>query len=215
MNEEEKLSKYRIHAILAIAQFEGLKQLGFYDPPIVNSAIKLHKDGYYACPNVHSGLMSPKAYNNVVDNKQNHNTDDHFHSRTLSSETFHKHYEADRFTLDRIDRVEAWYKSRCRVHTVTRQENRDLIAVQNDINTKGKHYTLHYDAVGIKELVPRPNLRHKNIFLINDVAYNTAQEAGDAYGISATAVYYRCKTRKWNEWKKISKKSLLKSYKSV
>lgn len=206
--------KYEIYAIVAMAQYEGLKALGYDDDVYVNAAIKLHKDGYYLCPDVNSGMMSPTAHDNALAGKGALNTHDHFRSRTKSSEDFFRHYNEGRFTTEKINRAAAWYKSRCRVHTITREENTKLIKYQNDLNLKDKHYSLHYEAVGIKELVPKPDLRNKFVFIIEGEAYNSAQEVADQFGIAVATVHSRCKNRRFEEWQKIPKKSQLKSYNS-
>lgn len=199
--------KYEVFSMLALAQYEGLKHLGLYDETHIKAAITLHKDGYYCCPDVHSGLMSETALENALAGKSSLNAEDHFHSRTKSSREFHKHYDAGRFRIDRPSRMATWYKSRCRVNTVTRDENTRLIPVQNDITTKDQHYTLQYRAIGINKLVPKPDLRNKFIFVVEGQAYQTAKDVADTFKIAVATVHARCKNERFTEWQKIPKKS--------
>lgn len=199
--------KYNVFSMLALAQYEGLKQLGLYDDTHIKAAIKLHKDGYYLCPDVHSGFMSENALTNALSGKANLNTEDHFHSRTKSSADFHRHYSEGRFRIGRADRMAKWYKSRCRVNTVTRDENTRLIRVQNDITTKDQHYSLHYKAVGINKLVPKPDLRNKFVFIIDGQAYQSAKEVASTFNISDATVHARCKNERFPHWQKIPKKN--------
>lgn len=199
--------KYEIYSMLALAQYEGLKHLGLYDETHIKAAITLHKDGYYLCPDVHSGLCSEAAYENAVAGKSNLNTEDHYYGRTGSSADFFRHYDQGRFRQDRPERMSAWFRSRCRVHTVTREENIKLIPVQNSITTKDQHYTLQYKAVGINKLVPKPDLRNKFIFIVDGEAYQTAKDVADTFNIAVATVHARCKNERFTTWQKIPKRS--------
>jgi len=205
-----KDDKYRVFSILSLAQYEGLKSLGLYDDVHIKAAIQLHKDGYYNCPNVNSGLMSETAHDNALAGKSHLNANDHYYSRTRSSGDFFRHYNEGRFSPDKLDRVSAWYKSRCRIHVVTRDENRKLIPHQNNITLKDKHYSIHYEAVGIN-LVEKPDLRNKFIFVIDEQAYDTAKGVADEFKISVATVHSRCKNERYDKWIKIPKKNQLKS----
>jgi len=208
---DNKPSKYHIHSVVGMAQYEGLKALGFYEAPYINAAIALHKDSYYLSPDVDSGLMSVQAHDNAVLGKSNLNTHDHYRSRTKSSRDFFNHFNQDRFNIDKLERATSWYKSRCRTHTITREENTALIKYQNDLNLKDKHYTFHYEAVGITELVPKPDLKNKFVYIISGEAYNSAKDVAAEFDITTSTVHSRCKNERFNEWKKIPKKNQLKS----
>lgn len=185
-------SKYKTATKVAIALFEGWEKFGC-DPNYYKKMVTTLSDVIYQCPKIHSGYVSEEA--NTLSVKEV--CKEHFYSRTQSAKKMVELMEKGLLNAERLDRFEAFMKSRARVHYVTSKENTYLIKFQS--NPELNHWKKQYEAAGIS-LKKWERTQQKFVYDIEGKTFKSAPEAAAAMNCHESTVVKRCGNEKWPNW---------------
>lgn len=153
------------------------------DPDERKRAIGLITDGFHQCKAIHSGLVSENAQHLKVSQM----TKDHYLSRKKGAIKIFEMIDAGAT----IDELTAFVIEVCNVHYVTKRENLDLIPYQKN-TALYPTWQEQYAAAGIK-LVPYIKKSNKKyVYIINEIEYNSPNDAAIANDCKISDVYYRC-----------------------
>lgn len=165
-------------AVDFMASIEKLTELEFSEEDI-SRIISCKRDLFYNTNASRTNWFSEQALENYKQGKSiKLNTQEHFYSRTKTAYDFLRHFRSGRFNYNRLNLIEAWIKSRIRTHTVTKEENQKLVAIQNGKHTKQLHWTEQYRLAGI------PLIKVNDIILKDirvEVQKNITEAAGPYY----------------------------------
>lgn len=134
---------YRVACIQILSLYDSYKNNSSeYEERYIVAIIK---EILHCTPAIPTGLASSEAAQLPIKKLSK----DHFYGRTRSARTIIRYLELGIFSLEKIDRLEAFIKSRSRVHFVTQSQNKTLAT--RDRNPG--HWSKLYEKSGI-ELVP-------------------------------------------------------------
>lgn len=167
--------------------------LGIQDEVDLRTAVNCLMNGIFKLPSVKTGLVSREA----LKLRSNKRTPEHFFGRTESAERLIKELKENPNRSDKA--IVAFLKSRARVHFVTKSQNMVLRSYSKK-NPK-THWRKAYRECSIELIEFEVRKNKKHVYMVDDVVYNTINEAATVHNISYNTARNRFfKAKKFQNW---------------